>query len=257
MLRRAHEYDHQYGITLQGRAVRGLRTADSRTKFIEAFHRLIYQCVQFYRQDDDTTVIADGFAVLNGLKEVHYILGYGAGNQFSDLPGIARQEMLIQQWLLARPEMREFLGGRAGVPYQERWMDVVDTMKTVQGWTDTSVVHFNDLAVYGEQLVLSVRYGDWSNPRKRPDHAANWARACRAEMQGYAHAYRAVTGVELTSEPADSRAEQLRYLPPSEHLRYRLEQQQQQQRRGASAWLRDRPQRALPRATMKRGVNDE
>jgi hypothetical protein len=167
VLRRAHEYDHQYGITLKGRAVRGMRTADSRSRFLEAFHNLIHQCILFYRQDDDTTVIADGFAVLNALRETHYILGQGAHNQFGDLTATARQEMLIQQWLLSRPEMRQFLGGRVMVPYPEPWMDRVDAMKTLQGWTDTSVIHFNDLAVYGEQLVLSIRYGDWSNPRKR------------------------------------------------------------------------------------------
>ena len=67
----------------------------------------------FFKEDDDTTVIADGFPVLNALKEVHLLLAQGAHNQFGDLPWTARAEMLIQQWLLARPEMREFLGGRA------------------------------------------------------------------------------------------------------------------------------------------------
>ena len=41
----------------------------------------------------------------------------------------------MQQWLLARPEMREFLQSRAMVPYKEAWMAAVDTMKTLQGWT--------------------------------------------------------------------------------------------------------------------------
>lgn len=222
VFRRAHEYEHQYGCTLQGRAVRGLRTADSRSKFLEAFHNLIYQCILFYRQDDDTTVNADGFAVLNAIRETHYILGQGAHNQFGDLPMTARQEMLIQQWLLSRPEMRQFLGGRLMVPYPEPWMDRADAMKSLQGWTDTSVVHFNDLAIYGEQLLLSIRYGDWSNPRKRPDHAANWARSWRAELKGYAHAYRAATGVDLTTDLVDQRAAADRFLPPSVHLRKRL-----------------------------------
>ena len=58
-------------------------------------------------------MIADGFPLLNALKEVHLLLAEGAHNQFGDLPWTARVEMLIQQWLLARPEMREFLQGRA------------------------------------------------------------------------------------------------------------------------------------------------
>ena len=102
------------------------------------------------------------FPVLNALKEVHYILAAGAANQFGELPSTARQEMLMQQWLLARPEMREFLGGKIMVPYPEEWMDRVDTVKSMQGWTDVSVIYFRDLAVYGEQIVLSVRYGAWS-----------------------------------------------------------------------------------------------
>ena len=43
---------------------------------------------------DDTTVVADGFPVLNALKEVHLLLTQGAHNQYGDLPWTARQEML-------------------------------------------------------------------------------------------------------------------------------------------------------------------
>jgi hypothetical protein len=157
--RRAYEYDHQYGLALQGKAVPTLRSADSRSKFLEAFHSLLYQCVLFYAQDDDTTVIADGFPVLNALKEVHLLLAEGAHNQYGDLPSTARQEMLMQQWLLARFEMREFLGGRIMVPYPENWMDRVDAMKQLQAWTDVTVIYFRDLGVYGEQILLSIRFG--------------------------------------------------------------------------------------------------
>ena len=92
---------------------------------------------------------------------MHLLLAEGAHNQFGDLPWTARVEMLIQQWLLARPEMRDFLQSRPMVPYKEPWMGEVDTMKTLQGWTDVTVTHFRDLAVFGEQILLSIRYGDW------------------------------------------------------------------------------------------------
>jgi len=183
--------------------------------------------MQFYRQDDDTTVIADGFSVLNALKETHYLLAQGAHNQFGDLPTTARQEMLMQQWLLSRPEMREFLGGRVMVPYPEAWMDRVDAVKTLKGWTDTSVVHFRDLAVFGEQVLLSVRWGAWSTVND-PNNAANWARYWRAEIQGYIHAYRAATSVDLSAEVTDARDGDRRFLPPSVHLRNRLLGQGQQ-----------------------------
>ena len=219
--RRAYEYDHQYGLTLQGKAVPMLRSADSRSKFLEAFHSLLYQCVLFYAQDDDTTVIADGFPVLNALKEVHLLLAEGAQNQYGDLPSTARQEMLMQQWLLARFEMREFLGGRVMVPYPENWMDRVDAMKQLQSWTDVTAIYFRDLGVYGEQILLSIRFGAWTLTND-PARAANWARYWRPEIQAYIHRYRAVTGVDLSTEITDVQQAAARYTQPSVHLLNRL-----------------------------------
>ena len=77
-------------------------------------------------------------------------------------------------------------------------MDRVDAMKKLQGWTDVTMTYFRDLARFGEQLLLSIRYGNWSD-RQTPTHAANWARDWRAEIQSYIHAYRAVTGVDLAA----------------------------------------------------------
>lgn len=214
LVRRVYEYDHHYGISLQGKAVPKLRSADSRSKFIEAFHHLLHLCSIYFKQDDDTTVIGDGFPLLNGLKEVHLVLSQGAHNQFGDLPSTARQEMLIQQWILARPEFREFLPTRHAVAYgDEPWMDRVEAMKSLQGWTDTSIIHFHNLAVFGEQLLLSIRYGNWSISTQSPE-AANWARYWRGEIQGYIHAYRAVTGVDLSSASSDK----IDSTPPSVHL---------------------------------------
>jgi hypothetical protein len=212
--RRAYEYDHHYGLTLLGKAVPTVRGADTRSRFLEAFHNLLFLCSIFYKEDDDTTVVADGFPVLNALKEVHLLLTQGAHNQYGDLPWTARQEMLMQEWMLARPEFREFLPSRVMVDYPEPWMDRVETMKTLQGWTDTSILHFRDLGVFGEQILLGIRFGAWPSVIE-PQFAANWARYWRAEIQGYIHAYRAVTGVDLT-ERADA-------TPPSLLLRQRLE----------------------------------
>jgi len=222
--RRAYEYNHQYGIGLVGKAVSNFRPADSRSKFIEAFHNLLYLASVFYKEDDDTTIVADGFPLLNALKEVHLLLTEGSHNQYGDLPSMARQEMLMQEWILARPEMREFLPTRAMVAYEEPWMDRVDAMKKVQGWTETSVYHFRDLGVFGEQILLSIRFGAWSKAFNA-EQGANWARFWRSEIQGYIHAYRAVTGVDLTAEPTSTEQAQVRYLPPSVHLQRRFVQQ--------------------------------
>lgn len=219
--RRVHEYLHAYGLTLYGKAVANLSPADTRSKFIEAFHNLLHRAAVFYQEDADTTIVSDGFPLLNALKEVHLLLAEGAHNQFGDLPWVARVEMLSMQWLMARPEMREFLRGRAMVPYREPWMGQVDTMKRLQGWTDVSANHFRDLADFGEKIVLSVRYGDWIDVNDQ-EQARNWARYWKPEIQSYLHAYLAATGVDLAADVTDSRRASDRYVQPALHVRNRL-----------------------------------
>jgi len=211
--RRAYEYDNHYGLTLYGKAVQPLQSADSRTRFIEAFHQLLHRAGKFYLQDDDTTVRADAFPVLQALKEVHLLLAQGAHNQFGDLPWTARVEMLIQKWLLGRPEIGQFLNSRPMVPYTEGWMAPVDSIKKMFGWNDTSVSQFRDLGVFGEQLLLSARYGNWLEIND-PTLAAEWARYWRPEVQSYVHSYRAATGADLTMAPVST-------VPPGMLLRDR------------------------------------
>jgi hypothetical protein len=223
--RRAHEYQHHYGLSLMGKAVSDLNPADTRSKFIEAFHNMLSAAARFFKEDSDTTVIADAFPLLNALKEVHLILAEGAHNQFGDLTWTARAEMMTIQWMLARPEMKEFLRGRYMVPYQEDWMGAVDSMKKLQGWTDTTITHFYELAVTGERILLSIRYGDWSDIENIEDQAKTWARSCKPEIQRYIHGYRTVTGVDLAADIVDTRDAATRYLQPSLLLQRRLMEQ--------------------------------
>lgn len=226
--RRAYEYQHEYGLSIYGRAVPKMTPADRRSMFIEAFHNLLHLSSIFFKEQADTVYIADVFPLLNALKEVHLILAEGAHNQFGDLPWTARVEMLIQKWLLSRPEMREFLGGRIMVPYQEPWMGIVDGMKSLQGWGDVSVRYFRDLAVFGEQLLLSIRYGDWTEINDEQS-ARNWANYWRFAIQGYIHAYRAATGIDLASSRETARLPPESYDQPSVHLRKRLASQRRPQ----------------------------
>lgn len=216
--RRAAEYQHEYGFRLFGRAVPTTRAADVRSKFLAAFHTLLNQCVPFFRQADDTTVVPDGFPLLNALREVHLILSEGAHNQFRDLPSTSRIEMMMQQWILARQEMREFLPRRAMIAYPEPWMHSVESMRKLQGWGDTNTYQFWQLATTGEQIVSSIRWGNW-NSINDPTNAANWAVFFRPEIQTYIHSYRAVTGIDVSAEPVDVQV-------PGIHLMRRLQEQQ-------------------------------
>jgi hypothetical protein len=218
--RRSLEYSYAYGFELEGKAVEGVLPVESRTKFIEAFHTLLYRAAQFYAEDAITTVRADGFTLLQALKDVHLEMAEGYNNQADDLKRTARAEMLTMQWLFARPEMREFLRGRAMVPYREKWMGQVDTMKRLLGGPDVSVTHFRELADSGEKVCLAVRYGDWIAVNDQTQ-ALNWARYFKPEIQAYLHAYQAVTGVDLAAEMTDTRRSQDRYVQPSVHLRQR------------------------------------
>jgi hypothetical protein len=224
---RVSEYDHEYGLTLFGRAVPRLRSVDPRSRFLEAFHTLLHRSACFYRQDDDTTTIADPFPVLNALRDVHLLLAEGANNMYGDLPWTARSEMLMQQWLLSRSELGDFLPSRVAVAYAEDWMPKVDAMKRVQGWSDTSVRFFHDLGHFGEQIMLSIRFGNWSEVFDR-EQAGNWARFWRQEVQWYIHAYEAVTGVDLSADTADVRQAQRapeRFTQPAFLLRDRMAEQ--------------------------------
>jgi hypothetical protein len=104
-------------------------------------------------------------------------------------------------------------------------MGAVDSMKKLQGWTDTTITHFYELAVTGERILLSIRYGDWSDIENIEDQAKNWARSCKPEIQRYLYAYQTVAGVGLAADIVDSRDAATRYLQPSVLLQRRLREQ--------------------------------
>ena len=199
VVRRSYEYDHHYGLRLEGKALAGrLNVADSRTQFLEAFHNFLRECARYYRAVTNTFVNPDTYPALNSLKELQLILTEGMHNQYGDLPSTARVEMMTQQYLLAQPEMLQFIGGRVMVPYAEPWMMYVDTIRQMHGWGDTGIRHFRDLAIFGERILLGVRFGNWHASHDELA-AAVFMNDSREEVQGYIHAYRAVTGVDPVS----------------------------------------------------------
>jgi hypothetical protein len=199
IVRRNYEYQSQYGIRLYGKAAPDLLPVTSRSNFIAAFHNLLHKCSQYYRQVDDLTIRADAFPVLNALREVNLLLTEGMHNQFNDLSLTARVEMMIEQWILGRKEIKEFLRGKAMVIYDEPWMGVVDTMKNLQGWPTTSIKFYHELAEFGEDILLSIRFTMWSQINT-PQVAGSWANRFRPAIQRYIYSYQAVTGVDITAD---------------------------------------------------------
>jgi hypothetical protein len=197
--RREFEYDHQYGITLFAGGGRRINSADSNSYFIQAFHNLLYKCSLFYKEADNLFKVPDAFPILNALREVHLLLAEAAGNQFNDLTMTARAEMMLEQYILSRGEIREFLNSRIMVPYDEPWMDKIDTMKALMGWPGASISYYHDLAEHGEKILLSVRWISWSQIDTR-DLARDWALLFRDAVQRYIHCYQAVTGVDISAQ---------------------------------------------------------
>lgn len=220
--RRVHEYLHAYNLTLVGKAVPQLRGVDNRSNFLEAFHNLLHYASIFFKDRDDMTRRADGFPLLTALREVHLLLAEGNHNAYYNMTWTTRVEMLTMQYILSKSEMQTFLGGRPMVPYPELWMDRVDTVKNLQGWDSTSILHYFDLATSGEKLLLSIRYGDWANTAFNATDASNWADAFRDYVMKYVNAYRIVTSVDLSVDAIRVRPED-RALQPANLIQRRLQ----------------------------------
>jgi hypothetical protein len=130
------------------------------TEVLEAFHNLLHLSSVFFQKDDNTTVNADAFPVLNALKEVHLILSQGAHNQFGDLPVTARIEMLMSNRRLAPGDARNSFAVARVYRLSRRLMGPVDLRRPSRvGRTRRRCI---TTAVFGEQILLSIRYNQWS-----------------------------------------------------------------------------------------------
>jgi hypothetical protein len=213
--RRAHEYLHFYGLRLEGAAVGPLQPADNRGTFLSAFHSVLNLAARFFAVSMNTTMQADAYPALHAIKELALVLEAGMQNQFWDLPLAARGEMLIQQFFFNRPEVRDFLNSRPNVTFPEPWMPQLDALRSMMGWNEASIRSYYDLANYGEQLLVSIRLWPWST-ENNDQIAAAWLQAWRPEIQGYIHAYRAVTGVDLSANDQRYASQELFAVQPSD-----------------------------------------
>jgi hypothetical protein len=229
--RRTFEYQHAYNLTLRGKAVPRQLGVDNRSQFLSAFHNLLHQASMFYKEYDDKTRNADAFPLLIALRDVHLLLAEGNHNAYFNMTYTTRHEMLTMQYLLSQPEMQVFLGGRPMMPVEPH-MGALDTVKTIQGWDPMGTMHYYDLANAGEQILLSIRFGDWNMSMYDTDDAGNWALAFRHLISTYTNAYRNVTMVDLSTEGSRSTLEE-RALQPSTLIERRLQLTAPQRRAAA------------------------
>ena len=101
-----YEYDRRCGFTIAGKAAPKLHPADSRAKFLESFHTLLYRASGFFKEQADTTKVPSGYPLLNSLKETHLLLAAGAHKRFGDLPWAARIEMLTEPKRFAQSQFQ-------------------------------------------------------------------------------------------------------------------------------------------------------
>lgn len=219
--RRVFEYQHAYNLRLVGKAVPRQVGVDNRSNFLAAFHQLLHQASLFYKEYDDTTRKADAFPLLIALRDVHLLLAEGNHNAYHNMTYSARHEMLTMQYLLAQPEMQVFLGGRPMLPVEPH-IGVLDTVKTIQGWDPMGTMHYYDLANTGEQLLLSIRYGDWNATMYTAADAGNWAIAFRDLISTYINAYRNVTMIDLSADAMRTNLEE-RATQPALLIRRRMQ----------------------------------
>ncbi|MCB9495828.1 MAG: hypothetical protein H6686_02970 [Fibrobacteria bacterium] len=217
VVRRAYEYEHEYGLRLLGKAVEKMEPYERRTGFIAGFNSLIHLAHKLFRDEDDLQRKADAFPLLNQLQELQSLVQEGAHNQYPELVKKARTEMLMQQYVFTLPPVQEFIRARPMVVYEEPWMGPLDALRQAMGWDPVSVSVYHKLAERSESLITTIRTYDWVHETVI-DAARSWAQTYRSEIQSYAHAYRTVTGVDLTEKLEEGYAEQ-----PSTLIRRRIE----------------------------------
>jgi hypothetical protein len=204
VLQRKYEYANQFG-SLCATDNAGMQPAQTGSSFKEAFHRLLRQSAVFFKEDYETTVIADAYNVLISLKQTNRILAASLwGNQAVELTLAARAETMLTQFILAQPETLRAFNVPLMAAYDEAWEPAVDAMTALQGWGTKPVSYYRDLAVYGEKILLGIMLPAWQLV-ENVDSAAHWLRFNRNHIKQFMSSYYAVTGIDLTvPETADS-----------------------------------------------------
>lgn len=191
----------------------GLRVPSGRggvkpSPLLEAFHDVLVEA--FDDETGLTRATPDATHLVLQLRRVHLALSRSASRIVDGLPStevfarlgeslaLGRADLLTAQWLLARPEIVAGLRGHILVPYPEPWMPPLDRLRQLTRTIDSLSIFYYDLASTAEALLLSIRFGDWT--QATPEAGTNWATFWHSEIARYLVAYGEVTGVDLTDE---------------------------------------------------------
>jgi len=74
------------------------------------------------------------------------------------------------------------------------------------------VTYYHDLGRFGEQILLSIRWANWTQVNDR-DFAAAWATDWRNPIQRYIHCYHTVTGVDVSIDTYEQAKTEKNIMP--------------------------------------------
>ena len=205
-------------MTLQGKAVPSLRPADSRSRFLEAFHNLLYLCSAFYKEDDDTTVKADAFP---GAQR-------DQGRPPAAFPGCAQP---VRRPALDGPRRRccSSSGCWLGPSSASSCLPGSWSPTRSHGWTGSTHEDDPGLDRHDGPAIpppgplrradLAVNPATATGARSTTRSGGELGRSWRQEVQWYFYAYQSVTGVDLCGwRKLPGRTGSALALPPAVHL---------------------------------------
>lgn len=233
------ELQAQYGLVLPEHAGLDIQPTQTDTSFLGALHNVIGGSGKLLRDRLNKTLSIDTHSLGRTLGNMNVRLAMGAHNQLWEVTRRIRRDMLVQQWILSRPEVTEFLRVPAMVDMKEGWMSALAAYrdrKNQQSWSTARsgnygnvsgnssqsalvVQQFHRLACKSEIMVLGARWGGWSDEDLVGKSAEGWLNEVQHDIKDYISDYREVTRlVNLDVETADPQALALREMQPLQFL---------------------------------------
>jgi hypothetical protein len=199
---RAANYLTHYGLRIPASSTSDASLRVKPSRFLRAFHLALVEALRL-------VPTADASHLLFRLRRLHVHLAERASRIVESVPtpdifarlgeslSLGRADLLAAEWLLAQPEFTPALRGPVLVPYPQPWMPTLDRLRQLTGAFDSLALFYDDLAATSEALLLSIRFGDWT--QSTPPAAATWATFWRPDIARYLVAFREVMGITLPS----------------------------------------------------------